>query len=118
LTTLGGLVLALHLASLGPGLHPALSVRDEVRLVATETVRRKGGEEQPWSRAGRGAASAAQERLRLARGDRPEDWFESVATQLHLETTPVVRAALWLASQPVQVEASTHRVCVSVRIAG
>jgi hypothetical protein len=113
---------ALHTGGLGAARPPG-SVREEVRLVASETVLREGlAPASPWAAQGALGAEAPAPGDALApqafRGHRPADWIAQVAGQLHLESTSVVRAALWIATRPVEVEASTQHVFVRVRIAG
>jgi hypothetical protein len=115
-----GLLLALRLSTSG-ATAPHPSVREEVRVVVNETVLREvPSSARPRSTQGELAAVVPPERspLQAFHDYRAADWVTFVATQLHVESTPVVRAALWVAMRPVQVEASTHRVLVRVRIAG
>jgi hypothetical protein len=127
--SLVSLLLALRLGTIAPP-HGTLSVRDEVRVVAAESILQgsRGAD-------GAAAAVAAVNDLASIAAQRPnEDPFRMLiplnrparagdivvllVTRLHADETPVGKAAIWVATRPVQVEASSNRVFVRVRLAG
>jgi hypothetical protein len=126
--SLVSLLLALRLGSIAPP-PAALSVRDEARLVAAHAVLKGSGAEAPNADAVAAVSDLASVAARrpderpllrfpVNRRLRAGDIVVLLVTQLHADETAVGKAAIWVATRPVQVEASSNRVFVRVRLAG
>jgi hypothetical protein len=115
------LFFALRIGSFGsPTEHVGISVREEARAVAATMLRSDAVDAVPWNAPGVpvfiGAPGAHHSPLFPAY--QPEDWVSAVVSTLHVESSAVGRAAVWIATRPVRVDVSRDHVFVRWRIAG
>ncbi len=123
--SLVSLLLALRLGSLTAP-QVTLSIREEARLVAAQTVLHGRESSAPPLDIATDVTALGPRRP----DERPAMFFPAshrlragdivvlLVRQLHADETPVGRAAIWVVTRPVQVDASSNHFFVRVRIAG
>jgi hypothetical protein len=115
--TLAALLFTVQIGTYAPAQPTApISVREEVRAVATEVVAQQG-DPLPWHAAPK-AEGVRRMAFPLMGPYRPAEWITHFATMLNIEDTTFAKAAVWIASWPVQVDASANRVYVRVTVRG
>jgi hypothetical protein len=122
MTPLLSLICALRIGSFGsPATRTDISVREEVRAVTATVLRSDRPEALAWSGAA-GAPDWIPAGGLLPRPAfhvfRPDEWVALVVNTLHVESTPVAKVAMWIATRPVRVDITRDRIFMRVRIAG
>jgi hypothetical protein len=115
------LFFALRIGSFGSPTEPmGISVREEARAVAATMLRSDRIDAVPWNAPGVAAFIDAPgaRHSPLFPAYQPEDWVSAVVSTLHVESSTVGRAAVWIATRPVRVDVSRDHVFVRWRISG
>jgi hypothetical protein len=119
--SLSSLLLAIHLGSLTGPVAPVISLRDDSFATSTQTVVARSvlfdsdrvfgpaGHAPEWF-VSKGSA------LPLFQVYRPEEWITSMAHEFHAEDARITRAALFLASAPLQINVTRNRVYLALRV--